>query len=235
MGKYYCDYCDVFLTHDSASVRRAHNSGRNHLSNVRDYYANLGSDRAQALIDEICRKYEHGGGGQARILQMGPGGLPSSMGNLAFVAPGGGAPPPMRFAGPPMGGLPGSPAPGMGMGGPPPPMGFPPGPGGGTPGGGPPPMRFGAGGPPPPQPNFGGPPGGAGFGGAPPPGFRPPPGGMPPPGFFPPGAPGATASAPPAPAPGPDAPPAAGGGGGGGGGKLINGLNPERARMLGMI
>lgn len=59
MGKYYCDYCDVrthrpplsrrmltstiigqvFLTHDSSSVRRAHNSGRNHLSNVRDYYA----------------------------------------------------------------------------------------------------------------------------------------------------------------------------------------------------
>lgn len=58
------DYCDVFLTHDSTSgasplipgtaarqsilmnsrrfpltVRKAHNSGRNHLQNVRDYYA----------------------------------------------------------------------------------------------------------------------------------------------------------------------------------------------------
>jgi len=51
------DYCDVWLTHDSASgmtracflvvyfltpgcaVRKAHNSGRNHLMNVRDYYA----------------------------------------------------------------------------------------------------------------------------------------------------------------------------------------------------
>ncbi|KPV76944.1 uncharacterized protein RHOBADRAFT_12782 [Rhodotorula graminis WP1] len=94
MGKYYCDYCDVFLTHDSSSVRRAHNSGRNHLSNVRDYFANLGSERAQELIDEICRKYEGGGGGQARILQMGANGLPASMGNLAFVAPGAGAPPP---------------------------------------------------------------------------------------------------------------------------------------------
>ncbi|PRQ73254.1 U1 zinc finger-domain containing protein, partial [Rhodotorula toruloides] len=58
--KYYCDYCDVFLTHDSASVRRAHNAGRNHLSNVRDYYANLGSERAQELIDQICKAYEHG-------------------------------------------------------------------------------------------------------------------------------------------------------------------------------
>jgi len=55
------DYCDVWLTHDSASgvfsalllfvlsnpscaVRKAHNSGRNHLMNVRDYYACQPSD-----------------------------------------------------------------------------------------------------------------------------------------------------------------------------------------------
>lgn len=34
----FCDYCDVYLTHDSMSVRKAHNSGRNHLRNVVDYY-----------------------------------------------------------------------------------------------------------------------------------------------------------------------------------------------------
>lgn len=45
MGKHYCDYCDVFLTHDSTSVRKAHNSGRNHLQNVRDYYACTCGDR----------------------------------------------------------------------------------------------------------------------------------------------------------------------------------------------
>jgi hypothetical protein len=57
MPKHYCDYCDVFLTHDSTSgmrsfkylfvlftnqfsvVRKAHNSGRNHLANVQEYYA----------------------------------------------------------------------------------------------------------------------------------------------------------------------------------------------------
>jgi len=32
------DYCDVYLTHDSISVRKAHNSGRNHIRNVVDYY-----------------------------------------------------------------------------------------------------------------------------------------------------------------------------------------------------
>ncbi|ORY90925.1 U1 zinc finger-domain-containing protein [Leucosporidium creatinivorum] len=90
MGKYYCDYCDVHLTHDSASVRKAHNSGRNHLTNVREYYASLGSDKAQDLIDQIAARYEGGGGGMARQLPMGPG----------FQGPPGGAPP-MGMAPPP--------------------------------------------------------------------------------------------------------------------------------------
>ncbi len=30
MPRYYCDYCDVYLTHDSAAVRKAHNTGRKH-------------------------------------------------------------------------------------------------------------------------------------------------------------------------------------------------------------
>ncbi|TIC64951.1 hypothetical protein E3Q02_02366 [Wallemia mellicola] len=76
--KFYCDYCDVFLTHNSAAVRKAHNSGRNHLINVKDYYAcefifilsyiytrthyiiALGHDKAQFIIDEICRIHESG-------------------------------------------------------------------------------------------------------------------------------------------------------------------------------
>ncbi|TIA72268.1 hypothetical protein E3P77_01820 [Wallemia ichthyophaga] len=58
--KFYCDYCDVFLTHNSAAVRKAHNSGRNHLINVKDYYASLGHDKAQFIIDEICRIHESG-------------------------------------------------------------------------------------------------------------------------------------------------------------------------------
>lgn len=35
------DYCDVYLTHDSMSVRKAHNSGRNHERNVLDYYQRI--------------------------------------------------------------------------------------------------------------------------------------------------------------------------------------------------
>jgi hypothetical protein len=40
-GPVFCDYCDVYLTHDSMSVRKAHNSGRNHLRNVVDYYQRM--------------------------------------------------------------------------------------------------------------------------------------------------------------------------------------------------
>ncbi|EOR00022.1 U1 small nuclear ribonucleoprotein C-2 [Wallemia ichthyophaga EXF-994] len=41
-------------------IRKAHNSGRNHLINVKDYYASLGHDKAQFIIDEICRIHESG-------------------------------------------------------------------------------------------------------------------------------------------------------------------------------
>ena len=34
MPRYYCDYCDAFLTHDSPSVRKQHNMGRKHRDNV---------------------------------------------------------------------------------------------------------------------------------------------------------------------------------------------------------
>ncbi|KAI7866013.1 U1 zinc finger-domain-containing protein, partial [Spinellus fusiger] len=59
MPKYYCEYCDIFLTHDSSSVRKAHNAGKNHVLNVRNYYAEIGQDKAQAIIDEITKAYEN--------------------------------------------------------------------------------------------------------------------------------------------------------------------------------
>ncbi|CAJ0915780.1 19771_t:CDS:2 [Entrophospora sp. SA101] len=52
MPKYYCD---------SSSVRKAHNYGKNHNMNVKNYYAELGQDKAQAIIDEITKAYEHAG------------------------------------------------------------------------------------------------------------------------------------------------------------------------------
>ncbi|KAG5513429.1 hypothetical protein PMAC_001493 [Pneumocystis sp. 'macacae'] len=59
MPRYYCDYCDVFLTHDSASVRKAHNAGKNHITNVREYYQEISHEKAQNVIDSITRAYEN--------------------------------------------------------------------------------------------------------------------------------------------------------------------------------
>ena len=39
MPKFFCDYCNVFLTHDSQSGRKQHNRGRRHQENVRLFYA----------------------------------------------------------------------------------------------------------------------------------------------------------------------------------------------------
>src|SRR5271156_2175839 len=70
MGRFYCDYCHCYLTyspskqshltsrHDSASVRKNHNLGRNHLQLVREYYEKIGYDKAQSVIDAINQDYQ---------------------------------------------------------------------------------------------------------------------------------------------------------------------------------
>ncbi|TDZ25600.1 U1 small nuclear ribonucleoprotein C [Colletotrichum orbiculare MAFF 240422] len=144
MPKFFCDYCDVYLTHDSMSVRKAHNSGRNHLRNVVDYYQQIGHEKAQSVIDSITSSYA--AEGQAHNNPM----LPQNQPGSAF-------PPPFPFPGGP------PPFPGMPAGAPPFPQGMipPPGPGGR----GMPPMP-----PFPPGPNGAMPPGGLPF---PPPGGLP--------------------------------------------------------------
>ncbi|EPX74322.1 U1 snRNP-associated protein Usp103 [Schizosaccharomyces octosporus yFS286] len=52
MPKYLCDYCQVWLTHDSQSVRKAHNAGRAHLQNVQDYYTKVAQEEAQKRLEE---------------------------------------------------------------------------------------------------------------------------------------------------------------------------------------
>merc|ERR1712110_334220 len=51
MPKYYCDYCDTFLTHDSPSVRKTHNAGRKHKDNVRTFYQEWLEKQTQSLMD----------------------------------------------------------------------------------------------------------------------------------------------------------------------------------------
>ncbi|KAI1207331.1 U1 zinc finger-domain-containing protein [Annulohypoxylon truncatum] len=112
MPKFFCDYCDVYLTHDSMSVRKAHNSGRNHLRNVVDYYQQIGHEKAQSVIDSITSSYA--AEGQAHANPMLPQNQPGGAAAAAAAAAAGGfpgmPPPPFNFPGgmpPPFPGLPG--------------------------------------------------------------------------------------------------------------------------------
>ena len=60
MPKYFCDYCDTFLTHDSPSVRKTHCSGRKHKENVKFYYQKWMEDQAQSLIDATTAAFKAG-------------------------------------------------------------------------------------------------------------------------------------------------------------------------------
>jgi U1 small nuclear ribonucleoprotein C len=160
MGRFYCDYCHCYLTytspktiltfsHDSASVRKAHNLGRGHLSAVKEYYQKLGFEKTQSVIDSLTQDWQANA-----VVETNPFAAPAGIANAAF----GGTPyfAPLfgyvtnAVARPAMGGLPfgGPPMMGGGFGAPvipgmplPPPPGMPL-PGGATAGAPPPGMMM---------------------------------------------------------------------------------------------
>ncbi|VAI57761.1 unnamed protein product [Triticum turgidum subsp. durum] len=67
MVRYYCDYCDTYLTHDSPSVRKQHNAGYKHKANVRNYYQQFEEQQTQSLIDQRIKEHL----GQAAAFQVG--------------------------------------------------------------------------------------------------------------------------------------------------------------------
>jgi U1 zinc finger len=58
MGKCYCDYCDVFLTHDSVAVRKQHNDGNRHRQNVCEYYRQFVGKEGQDKVDTVVAEFE---------------------------------------------------------------------------------------------------------------------------------------------------------------------------------
>lgn len=103
------------------SVRKAHNSGRNHLRNVVDYYQQIGHEKAQSVIDSITSSYA--AEGQAHANPMLPQNQPGSAAAAALAGgPPPGLPPHLHHPGAPGAGTP----PGAGAGAfPPPPFNFP--------------------------------------------------------------------------------------------------------------
>lgn len=107
MPKYYCDYCDTYLTHDSPSVRKTHCTGRKHRDNVKFYYQKWMEEQAQHLIDATTAAFKAG-----KIAQN-PFAVPPPKPGAGGVAI-----PPPTMGGPPRPGMP----PGMPPGGPMAPM-----------------------------------------------------------------------------------------------------------------
>ncbi|CAK7356632.1 unnamed protein product [Dovyalis caffra] len=66
MPRYYCDYCDTYLTHDSPSVRKQHNAGYKHKANVRLYYQQFEEQQTQSIIDQRIKEHL----GQAAAFQQ---------------------------------------------------------------------------------------------------------------------------------------------------------------------
>lgn len=114
MPKYYCDYCDTYLTHDSPSVRKTHCTGRKHRDNVKFYYQKWMEEQAQHLIDATTAAFKAG------KIQQNPFAAPPPKVGVAI-------PPPTNLGPPPRPGMmpPGMPpgAPPMMIGRPPPMMG----------------------------------------------------------------------------------------------------------------
>lgn len=69
------------------SARKAHNTGRNHISNVRDYFANLGSNGTQNMIDQIAHAHE--GGSRVQMFAAPSMRLGAGFMNPIATAPGG--------------------------------------------------------------------------------------------------------------------------------------------------
>lgn len=164
MPRYYCDYCDTYLTHGSPAVRKQHNAGYKHKANVRNYYMQFEAADTQNMLDNKLKEYE--ARSRMEFQQFAP------YGPRPMMPPGGMMRPGMPPGMPGMpGGMPGMPPrPMMGPGGPMPPHHMM-GPGGPMP----PPGMMRPGMMPPPGMHMhpgmmGGPPGGPG--GMPPPGHQ---------------------------------------------------------------
>ncbi|PIN14371.1 U1 snRNP-specific protein C [Handroanthus impetiginosus] len=83
MPRYYCDYCDTYLTHDSPSVRKQHNAGYKHKANIRAYYQKFEEQQTQILLDQKIKEhlgqtavYQQIGAAYNQHLAAFPGGRP---------------------------------------------------------------------------------------------------------------------------------------------------------------
>eukprot|EP00449_Zooxanthella_nutricula_P007926 CAMPEP_0198502954 /NCGR_PEP_ID=MMETSP1462-20131121/9619_1 /TAXON_ID=1333877 /ORGANISM="Brandtodinium nutriculum, Strain RCC3387" /LENGTH=126 /DNA_ID=CAMNT_0044232059 /DNA_START=90 /DNA_END=467 /DNA_ORIENTATION=+ len=109
MPKFYCEYCDLYLTHSGLSGRRQHLTGRRHINNKIEYYQML--IREKGLTPPIYPPPPGMVLPMPKLPGAGPPGVPGLPGMPPGMRPG---LPGMPTGLPGLGGLPGMPKlPGM--------------------------------------------------------------------------------------------------------------------------
>mmetsp|Transcript_32707 Transcript_32707/g.72245 ORF Transcript_32707/g.72245 Transcript_32707/m.72245 type:complete len:296 (+) Transcript_32707:158-1045(+) len=94
MPRYYCDYCDTYLTHDSPAVRKQHNTGYKHKANVRNFYSQF-EDVRNEMMEAAGASGPGPMGGMGMGPPMGMGRPPMGMGPMG-MGPRPGMPPPLQ-------------------------------------------------------------------------------------------------------------------------------------------
>lgn len=81
MPKYYCDYCDVKLSHDSPNGRKIHRAGRKHIKNVRLYYQKWLEEQVQLVVNATTAAINAG------IINNNPFAIPAQLPAMEPSAP----------------------------------------------------------------------------------------------------------------------------------------------------
>lgn len=53
MGNFWCNFCGVKLTHDSASIRKKHFRGKPHIQNVQAYWATVANEACTSKVNQL--------------------------------------------------------------------------------------------------------------------------------------------------------------------------------------
>jgi len=87
MPKYFCDYCETFLTHDSAAGRTQHIRGWKHVQAFKQYYLNLYPQWATEQHQRVLAQHQQQQQQQQPQYIMQQGLLPPPPGSGAYGLP----------------------------------------------------------------------------------------------------------------------------------------------------
>lgn len=86
MQRYYCHFCDMYLSQDSPSVRKTHCTGRKHRDNVQVYYQFWMERHMDFVIEVKSAERNDDDRSKARMVTLSPVQVRSRQSSLAVPA-----------------------------------------------------------------------------------------------------------------------------------------------------